>query len=385
MKKVAVIVGSMLILAMLLLVGANLYLGKSYPLGQLSQVIPIPVADISDEAQRLHKSLRVADLHNDLMLVERDATQWGQSGHSDVPRLQAGNMGLQVFSAVTKTPFGLNPVSNSDKTDMVLPLAIWQHWPVRTWFDLTERALYQADKLHQLVAKYDSLVLITTKSQLEAFKGPEKKMGVMLAIEGMHAMGGDEDNFQRLYDAGYRMMSLTHFFDNKLSGSAHGLEKGPLTPMGRRIIQRMVDHGVVIDLAHVSPQAIEEILAMVSVPVVVSHTGVKGTCEGMRNLSDKQINAVAAGGGVIGVGFWAMATCDITPDGIVKAIRYVSDLVGVEHVAIGTDYDGATKVGFAADKLALVTDALLRDNYSEAEIRLIMGENTLRVLGQILR
>jgi len=91
------------------------------------------------------------------------------------------------------------------------------------------------------------------------------------------------------------------------------------------------------------------------------------------------------GGGVIGIGFWTTAACDITPEGIVKAMRYVSDLVGVQHVALGTDYDGATKVGFAADKMALITDALLRDNYSEADIRLIMGENTLRVLGQVLR
>ncbi|OUR86980.1 hypothetical protein A9Q81_27255 [Gammaproteobacteria bacterium 42_54_T18] len=344
-----------------------------------SKVVPTSLLELSEEGKRLHKRLWVVDLHNDLLLAGRDATEWAAAGHSDIPRLQAGNVGLQVLSAVIKVPFGLNSRHNDDNSDMVLPLAIWQHWPVRTWFDLTERALYQADKLKK-IANSDAVHLITTKKQLEK----RKPLGVILAIEGLHALEGDEKNYQRLYDAGYRMMGLAHFFDNKVSGSAHGVNKGPLTDFGRHIVKRMEDDGVVIDLAHASPSAIKEVLAMVSGPVVVSHTGVKGTCPSMRNLSDEQITSIAAGGGVIGIGFWTTALCDITPDGIVKAIRYVSDLVGVEYVALGTDYDGATKVGFSADKLALITDALLRANFSEHEIRLIMGENTQRVLGQIL-
>ena len=369
------------IVAMVLIaaLSANIYLGRDYFISGASRVIPTPLPELSEEGERLHKSLWVVDLHNDLLLAGRDATEWGAAGHSDIPRLQAGNVGLQVLSAVIKVPFGLNPRHNDDKSDMVLPLAIWQHWPVRTWFDLTERALYQADKLKK-IANSDAVHLITTKKQLEK----RKPLGVILAIEGLHALEGDEKNYQRLYDAGYRMMGLAHFFDNKVSGSAHGVNKGPLTDFGRHIVKRMEDDGVVIDLAHTSPSAIKEVLAMVSRPVVVSHTGVKGTCPSMRNLSDEQIASIAAGGGVIGIGFWTTALCDITPDGIVKAIRYVSDLVGVEYVALGTDYDGATKVGFSADKLALITDALLRANFSEHEIRLIMGENTQRVLGQIL-
>jgi len=378
-KKIAFGVLVMFALVLAAALAANAYLGRDYFISSVSRVLPTELQELSDEGKRLHQSLWIVDLHNDLLLAGRDATEWGTAGHSDIPRLQAGNMGLQVLSAVIKVPYGLNPEHNDDKSDMVLPLAIWQHWPVRTWFDLTERALYQAEKLKK-IAQLDAVHLVTTKAQLQS----RKSLGVILAIEGLHALEGEEANYQRLYDAGYRMMGLAHFFDNKVSGSAHGVNKGPLTDFGRQIVKRMQDDGVVIDLAHASPAAIKEVLAMVSGPVVISHTGVKGTCPSMRNLSDEQISSIAAGGGVIGIGFWTTALCDITPDGIVKAIRYVSDLVGVEYVALGTDYDGATKVGFSADKLALITDALLRAKFSEHEIRLIMGENTQRVLGQIL-
>lgn len=379
-KGLLIIVGVLIAAVMVIALGAKVYLGPNYFINGENRMLSIQLPVLSDRGKQLHQSLWVADLHNDMLLSERDILQWSTGGHSDIPRLQAGNMGLQVLAAVTKAPFGLNPELNDDATDMILPLIIWQGWPVRTWFDLTERALYQAQKLHQ-AAEGGVVNVITNKAQLES----RTPLGVVLAIEGLHALEGEEDNFQRLYDAGYRMMGFTHFFDNKVSGSAHGIHKGPLTEFGRRILKRMVDNGVVIDLAHTSPVAMKEVLESVSVPVVVSHTGVKGTCPGMRNLSDEQIKAVAKGGGVIGIGFWTTAVCDVTPDGIVKAIRYVSDLVGVEHVALGSDFDGATTVGFSADKLALMTDALLRVGFNEQEIRQIMGENTLRVLGQVLQ
>lgn len=376
---------SVVVCVLVVVLGGHYLLGRDFPINQVNRVIPTVLPTLSDKAKELHHSLQVVDLHNDLLLASRDAQVRSEQGHSDIPRLLAGGVVLQVLSAVTKAPFGLNPESNTDQTDMVLPLVIWQHWPFRTWFDLTERALYQAERLHALERTGD-VVLVTSKADLDVASvtkgGP---LNALLAIEGLHALEGKEENFQRLYDAGYRMMGLAHFFDNQLSGSAHGIRKGPLTVFGKKIIQRMLDAGVVIDLAHISPKAMDEVLAMVSVPVVVSHTGVKGTCPGMRNLSDKQIRSIAQNGGVIGIGFWTTAVCDVTPDGIVKAIRYVSDLVGVRHVALGTDYDGATSVGFSADKMPLITDALIRAGFGERDIRLIMGENTLRVLGQILR
>jgi microsomal dipeptidase-like Zn-dependent dipeptidase len=142
--------------------------------------------------------------------------------------------------------------------------------------------------------------------------------------------------------------------------------------------------GIVIDLAHASPQTVDDVLDRARVPVVVSHTGVKATCAGPRNLSDAHVRRIAAGGGVIGVGLFAGAVCDIRPAGVVRAMRHVADLVGVDHVALGSDWNGGTEVQIDAGRLVHLTDALLRDGFDEREVRAIMGGNALRVLRSTL-
>jgi microsomal dipeptidase-like Zn-dependent dipeptidase len=113
---------------------------------------------------------------------------------------------------------------------------------------------------------------------------------------------------------------------------------------------------------------------------VVSHSGVKGTCNNNRNLSDEQIRAIAAKGGLIGIGYWDTATCGRDARAIVYAMRYVSDRVGVEHVALGSDFDGAVTVPFDTTGLVQITDAMLTSGYSEPEVRMIMGGNVMRFL-----
>jgi microsomal dipeptidase-like Zn-dependent dipeptidase len=137
---------------------------------------------------------------------------------------------------------------------------------------------------------------------------------------------------------------------------------------------------MIVDLAHASPKTIEDVLSIATRPLVVSHTGVKGTCNNNRNLSDDQIRAVAAKGGLIGIGYWGTATCGTDARAIVKAMRYVSDRVGVEHVALGSDFDGAVTAPFDTTGLVEITDAMLEAGYSEQEIRMIMGENVVSFL-----
>ena len=142
---------------------------------------------------------------------------------------------------------------------------------------------------------------------------------------------------------------------------------------------------MLIDLAHASPATLREVTAMVAKPVVVSHAGVKGTCDNNRNLSDDQLRAVAATGGVIGIGFWDVATCGQDAQAIARAIRYAVRVVGAEHVALGSDFDGAVPEPFDSSGLVLITEALLQQGVSERYIRLIMGENVARVLSQTLQ
>ena len=139
-----------------------------------------------------------------------------------------------------------------------------------------------------------------------------------------------------------------------------------------------------VDLAHASPATFADAIAAATKPVVVSHTGVQATCPGPRNLSDAQLRAVAATGGVVGIGFWDSAVCGTDARAIVRAIRHAASVVGAEHVAFGSDFDGAVTTPFDAAGLAELTDALLADGFRDEEIRLIAGVNVVRLLRQTL-
>ncbi|MGA2966463.1 MAG: dipeptidase [Terriglobales bacterium] len=344
-----------------------------------------PPYTASERALNLHKELTIADLHADSLLWGRDLLQHGDYGQVDIPRLADGNVALQVFSLPTKAPRGLNIESNEDKGDNIFWLAIVDFWPPRTWNSLTERALYQAQRLHAFArGSQGGFVVIENASDLSSYLERRRSNGSLtaglLAIEGAHALDGKLENLDVLYRAGYRMMSPSHFFDNDIGGSSAGTHKTGLTEKGREWVRQMEARHMIVDLAHASPKTIEDVLAMASRPVVVSHTGVKGTCDNNRNLSDDQIRAVAARGGLIGIGYWETATCGTDARAIVKAMRYVSERVGVEHVALGSDFDGAVTAPFDTTGVVEITDAMLATGYSEPEIRMIMGENVMTFL-----
>jgi membrane dipeptidase len=339
----------------------------------------------SERALKLHKELTIADLHADSLLWGRDLLDRGTYGHVDIPRLADGNVALQVFSLPTKSPHGLNIESNEDKNDDIFWLAIVDRWPLATWNSLTERALYQAHRLHQFArGSRGGFVVIESAADLSSYLDRRRRNGKLtaglLSIEGAHALDGKLGNLDVLYRAGYRMMSPSHFFDNDIGGSAAGVHKTGLTEKGREWVRQMEARHMIVDLAHASAKTIDDVLAIATRPLVVSHTGVKGTCDNNRNLSDDQIRAVAAKGGLIGIGYWDTATCGTDARAIVKAMRYVSDRVGVEHVALGSDFDGAITAPFDTTGVVKVTDAMLGAGYSEQEIRMIMGENAVRFL-----
>jgi microsomal dipeptidase-like Zn-dependent dipeptidase len=119
---------------------------------------------------------------------------------------------------------------------------------------------------------------------------------------------------------------------------------------------------------------------MTKKPVLVSHTGVVGTCPGPRNLTDAHLQRIAATGGVVGIGYWDGAVCQADVPNVVRAIRYAVDKVGVEHVALGSDFDGATSMPFDVTGLVLVTQGLLEAGFTEPQVRAIMGGNVQRLL-----
>lgn len=360
-------------------------IAPGYVEGSMNQIDGKPLIKVSDAAKKLHATLDIVDLHSDSLMWNRDINIRASRGHMDVPRLQDGNVALQLFSSVTKTPKGQNYDGNSDQTDNITLLTVAQLQPVKTWNSLVERSLYHATKRAHAVAGSDgALQAVNTTPELETLLAARQKdrrtVGAMLTIEGLHNLEGKAANLDRLYDAGFRMAGLTHFFDNELGGSMHGLKKGGLTPFGRDIVRRMEAKGMIVDIAHLSHAGVAELLAMAQRPVVSSHGGVQATCKVNRNLTDDEVRGVAKTGGIIGIGYWDGALCDTSPRAAAKAMKHVRDLVGIQHVALGSDYDGATTVRFDTSQLVQVTQALLDEGFSEAEIRAVMGGNALRVI-----
>ena len=346
--------------------------------------------EISDEARALHSTLTVVDLHSDTMLWSRNPLDLSSTGHVDVPRMVEGNMTLQVFSSTTKAPSGQNYESNSaESSDQITLVTMLGLWPIRTWTSLYERAVYQAEQLISAQNQDpEALLVVKTRADLETLlsaKADNKPLvGGLLLTEGSHPLEGDIANVQKLFDAGYRIMGLQHFFDNRLGGSLHGQSGEGLTQFGREAVAEMERIGIIIDVAHSSPAVVRDVLAMATRPIIVSHTGLKGNCDTPRNLEDDLMKEIAAKGGLIGVGFWDAASCDYSPAGVVRSIRYGIDLLGVEHIALGSDYDGGTTVLFDASEIAILTHEMLKADFTEEEIMRVMGENAIRFLSYYL-
>lgn len=340
-------------------------------------------------ARALHDSLTVVDLHSDALLWNRDLLSRNGYGHVDLPRLRDGNVAIQGFTLVTRVPKSQNYEENDSTSDRITLAAVLQRWPARTWTSPLQRALHQADKLLRTAqASQGDLIVLRTVADLDSFVGsPAARAGRVagfLGIEGAHALEGDLDNLAILHEAGVRMVGLTHFHDNQVAGSAHGTVKGGLTDLGREVVAHAEGLGMVVDLAHASEQTIEDVLAIATRPVLVSHTGLRSICPGSRNLRDDHVRGIAETGGVVGVGFWPGATCGTDVTDIVRSLLYVVDRVGPAHVALGSDFDGTVAVPFDASGMAWVTQGLLDAGLSRPDIRMVMGANVVRVLRQTL-
>ncbi|MCG8637702.1 MAG: dipeptidase [Desulfobacterales bacterium] len=372
----------------ILVYAALVFIGQPKIEQSMNRVVAHDPFQVGRAARDLHNRLVIADLHCDSTLWARDLARKSTYGHVDIPRLQAGNVALQMFTAVTKSPRGQNYEENTDSFDNITILSLAQLWPPSTWNSLTARAVYQAEKLHGVAARVpEQFRVVTTAGELaRALAERNKTQGKagpvigLLGIEGLHSLEGEIGNIATLYDAGYRMMGLHHFFDNKTGGSLHGISRAGLTEFGKSVVRELDRRSVIIDLAHSSPKVVEDILELSTRPQVVSHTGVSGHYKSPRNISDDLMQRIAEKGGLIGIGYWKGAVGDISPENIVRSIAYAVDLVGEDHVCLGSDFDGSTTVAFDTSELAVITREMMRRGFSEERIEKIMGKNTVDFL-----
>ena len=332
---------------------------------------------VSPQAQALHDSLWIADFHNDALLWDRNVLEANQCGLVDLPRLERGGFELAVFSATTRMHIDSNYYRTLPVLDILPAVAIASHWPRRAWLDPYQRALVLGEKLHTAaVASQGRLHVITSRQDM----ADDSRIGGVLLLEGLHAIDGDVARVDSLFNAGYRIFGIAHMYDNEVGGSSAGWRKGGLTPLGRRVVARIDQLGGIIDLAHASSATIDDVLAITSRPVVVSHTGLTSTCPGPRNISDDVARRIAARGGLVCIGFWKQAVCGRDPRAIARAIHHAIDVVGIDHVALGSDFDGGVVMPFDTAHISILTSALLDEGLTREEIRAIMGENAKRFL-----
>ena len=347
---------------------------------RLNKTVAAPPYRVSAPDSALYDSIDfVADLHSDALLWARDLGVRGRRGHVDVPRLIEAGVALQAFTIVTKTPKGQNYRANDDQTDNVTALMVAQARRPATWTSLAERALDMCARLNDVAERRDDFRVLRSRAELRAYlaaRATDRSQSAgLLGVEGLHALEGDIDNLARLYDAGVRMVAPVHFFDNALGGSAHGVDKGGLTTFGATVVDAAERRGMILDLSHGSDALIADVLDVATRPVIVSHTGVRATCPGGRNLSDDQLRRIAAGGGLVGIALFRQAVCGSDAAATARAMRHAADVMGVAHVALGSDFDGAVTTPFDVTGLPLLVPALRAEGFTPSEIEAVLGGN----------
>src|SRR5690606_24147751 len=209
------------------------------------------------------------------------------------------------------------------------------------------------------------------------------RLALMPALEGADGLEGSIENLRELHRRGLRLAQPMHFLDNEIGGNQTPPHDGRgLSSVGRELVQESNRLGIIVDLAHANPATIMDALEVSSQPMVFSHTGVKALHEGDRYLTDDEIRAIAASGGVIGI--WPAAALGTIAE-MVRHIGHVRQLVGVDHIAIASDLRGMSYIeafGEEANFMAIV-EGLIEADYTDDEIGQIMGGNFFRLWQQV--
>jgi membrane dipeptidase len=377
-------------------------------------VISAATDEISPRAKKLHSSAIIVDTHDDttqrLLTPGFDIGIRHTDGSIDIPRMREGNLGAIFFS-------------------------IWMSGTV-TGPEAVKRSLDQIDTVREMVRTHSKdLALCTTAAEIRRAHA-EGKIAVLMGVEGGHMIASDLSVLRSYAALGVRYMTLTHYLNDEWADSSTDKPAhNGLTDFGKDVVREMNRQGMMVDISHVADKTFYDALAVSQAPMIASHSSCRALCDHPRNMTDDMIKALASKGGVIQInyhiGFLSQEYRDATkanPDldkqmqaeidkrcgknedcqlregdnlvreavnagklprvgweKIIDHIDHAVKLVGADHVGLGSDFDGANMpfgMESAAD-LPKITDALLKKGYSEADIRKILGENTLRVMEQV--
>lgn len=376
----------------------------------------VAAGSISEKARKLHFSSIVVDTHDDttqrFLDGKFDLGPRHASGSIDIPRMKEGGLGAIFFS-------------------------IWMPSKV-TGPEAVHKALVQIDAIREQVRKHpNDLVLATTAAEIrEAHK--QGKIAALMGVEGGHMINSDLAVLRTYAALGVRYMTLTHSGNDEWADSSTDkpVHNG-LTDFGKDVVREMNRLGVMVDISHVSDKTFADALEVSKAPLIASHSSCRALCDAPRNMTDDMMKALAAKGGVIHinyhVGFLSQdfrnaekadpqlnqaisaevqkrcgdneacqlmegdrITREYVAQGkfprvdytkIIEHIDHAVKVAGIDHVGLGSDFDGANMPFGMEDatKLPYITEALLQKGYSESDIKKILGENTLRVMAEVER
>ena len=324
----------------------------------------------------LHDSLLVIDGHCDSALDAagisatnpamgvRDLGQRSDEGHVDLPRLLEAGVSAQFFALFCED----NHISQAKEHTWMLLETIEAFLAGTQGIDL---GLDAGDILHAKA---------------------EGRVAAFLAIEGGEPIGESLDELRAFYNRGVRLMTLTWNRRNAIARGVGDPGSGGLTPFGRTVVAEMERLGMIVDVSHLSDEALDDVLAVATRPLVASHSNAKAVRNHRRNLSDDQLRRIAATGGLVGLTF-AGVFIDADPAKVTleRTLDHLDRLVsmaGEDHVGLGTDFDGFTApygmVMPDCTSLPLLAAGMLRRGYAEETIRKVLGLNWLRVVGEVL-
>ena len=320
--------------------------------------------------QTIHSKYTLIDLHNDVLEVmvgdpDYHLADFHTYNHTDIPRLQQGGVDVQFFS-IWVSPTG--------------------------YTNYFQQALVMRDLFYsELDANPSTIEQATTMSQALQINN-QNKIAAVIGVEGGHHIENSLDNIDTLYNAGMRYLTIT--WNNSTSWAISAQDSRTLVQglsnFGRDVIRKLDSLGVIIDVSHVGIRTISDILAITNNPIIASHSGARAIRDHYRNLYDDQIQAIANGGGVIGIVFYPPFLTSNPPaqiNDVIAHVDHIVNLVGIDHVAIGSDFDGiGTNVVVGLEDVTKYPDltlALLQHGYTELEVAKFLGRNFRRVFEQV--
>lgn len=341
----------------------------------------------SDRALEIHRRAPIVDLVVGSVLFRDSFVAGGAGGHVDLPRLRAAGVNVVGLTVATAWPDLRGSLSRWHFRSLGLPSsAVGSHMAIAEWL---------IGRIQRWCSESGGgLVVVRSVTDLETCLMDGGPVGVLIGVQGGHVLDGSLANVARLRGLGVRMFALAHVMDNALVGSSTGRLGGELTDYGREVIAELEAQSIVVDLAHMSVGGVSEALPRLRRPFVLSHTGLtdiagsesrfRGYSPARRNIPASLAGEIGSAGGLVGIVLSTQLLGGNSLTNAIATVRLAVDAAGEDHVAIGSDMDGALKMLIDVEGLPALTDALLSSGLSQHAVGAVGGGNAVNLMRKAL-